>query len=120
MHRRKIYITISMVLCSEIAYRKNVKIMKEMTNTQFFQFPQEEGEDVATIIASVYDALREKGYNPISQIVGYIMSGDPSYITSYNNARSLIMKVERDELLEEFVKVYINTNLENNTEDICE
>lgn len=94
--------------------------MKEMTNTQFFQFPQEEGEDVATIIANVYDALREKGYNPISQIVGYIMSGDPTYITSYNKARSLIMKVERDELLEEFVKVYISMNLENNTEDICE
>ncbi len=100
--------------------QKECETMEDMMNTQFFQFPQEDGEDVTAIIASVYDALREKGYNPISQIVGYIMSGDPTYITSYHNARSLIMKVERDELLEEFVKAYISTNLENNTEDICE
>lgn len=86
--------------------------MENMNNTQFFQFPQDEGEDVATILANVYDAMREKGYNPISQIVGYIMSGDPTYVTSYKNARSQIMKVERDELLEELVKVYIRTNLE--------
>ena len=55
--------------------------------------------------------LAEKGYNPVNQIVGYIMSGDPTYITSHKNARSLIMKVERDELIEEAVKYYINNKL---------
>ena len=59
------------------------------------------------IMDSVYSSLVEKGYNPISQIVGYILSGDPSYITSYNNARGLITRLERDELLEEIVKYYL-------------
>ena len=59
------------------------------------------------ILDAVYNAMREKGYNPVNQIVGYIMSGDPTYITSHNNARSLIMKVERDELVEELLKEYI-------------
>lgn len=60
------------------------------------------------IIMSVYEALSEKGYNPINQIVGYILSGDPSYITSYNGARSLIRKLERDEILDELVSAYVN------------
>lgn len=64
--------------------------------------------DPRTIIMSVYAALSEKGYNPINQIVGYILSGDPSYITSYNGARSLIRKLERDEILEELVTNYVN------------
>ncbi len=64
--------------------------------------------EVHEIIETVYDALKIKGYDPISQIVGYILSDDPTYITSYNGARSLIAKVERDELLEELVKYYIN------------
>lgn len=59
------------------------------------------------IIMEVYQALKEKGYNPISQFVGYIMSGDPTYITSHNNARALIMKLERDELVEELFKEYL-------------
>ncbi len=63
--------------------------------------------DAKSIIMSVYAALKAKGYDPITQIVGYIMSGDPTYITSYNNARSLIMKVERDELVEEVLKYFI-------------
>ena len=58
----------------------------------------------------MYEALSEKGYNPVNQIVGYIMSGDPTYITSYNSARSLIMKMERDELVEEMLKTYIEHN----------
>ena len=62
------------------------------------------------ILTEVYAALKEKGYNPINQIVGYIMSGDPTYITSYKSARSLIMKVERDELVEELLKAYIEHN----------
>lgn len=59
------------------------------------------------IIMEVYQALKEKGYNPISQFVGYIMSGDPTYITSHNSARALIMKLERDELVEELFKEYL-------------
>ena len=81
--------------------------MKNMTNTQFFQVesgPQISAKDILEI---VYKALKEKGYNPVNQIVGYIMSGDPTYITSHNNARSLIMKVERDELVEEVIKYFI-------------
>ena len=81
--------------------------MKDLTNTQFFFFfcgPQIQAKDILEI---VYEALSEKGYNPVNQIVGYIMSGDPTYITSYNGARSLIMKMERDELVEEMLKTYI-------------
>ena len=84
--------------------------MKNMTNTQFFQVesgPQISAKDILEI---VYKALSEKGYNPVNQIVGYIMSGDPTYITSYNGARSLVMKVERDELVEEMLKTYIEHN----------
>ncbi len=64
-------------------------------------------QEVREIILKVYEALKVKGYDPISQIVGYILSGDPTYITSYDGARSLIVKIERDELLEEFTKTYI-------------
>ncbi len=81
--------------------------MSKLSNTQFFQVengPQIQAKDILEI---VYQALLEKGYNPVSQIVGYIMSGDPIYITSYNGARNLIMKMERDELVEEMFKTYI-------------
>ena len=76
-------------------------------NTQFFHVVKEQEYDVASILKDVYEALTEKGYNPVNQIVGYIMSGDPTYITSFKGARSLIMKVERDELVEELLKEYI-------------
>ena len=79
-------------------------------NTQFFHVVKEQEYDVASILKDVYEALTEKGYNPVNQIVGYIMSGDPTYITSHKNARSLIMKVERDELVEELLKAYIEHN----------
>ena len=85
--------------------------MKDITNTQFFQVetgPQIQAKDILEI---VYNALVEKGYNPVNQIVGYIMSGDPTYITSYNGARSLVMKVERDEIGEELLKAYIRHEL---------
>ena len=78
-------------------------------NTQFFHVVKEQEYDVASILKDVYEALTEKGYNPVNQIVGYIMSGDPTYITSHKNARSLIMKVERDELVEELLTEYIRT-----------
>lgn len=67
----------------------------------------EEIIEVKDIMKQVYESLKEKGYNPINQIVGYLLSGDPAYITSFNNARSLIRKIERDELLEELVKNYL-------------
>ena len=67
--------------------------------------------DVSQVLELVYAALSETGYNPVNQIVGYIMSGDPTYITSHKGARSLIMKVERDEILEELMSVYIDTKL---------
>lgn len=85
--------------------------MKDITNTQFFQVetgPQIQAKDILEI---VYNALVEKGYNPVNQIVGYIMSGDPTYITSYNGARSLVMKIERDEIVEELLKAYIRHEL---------
>ena len=79
--------------------------------TQFFRAVQEEKKlEASQVLEQVYTALTEKGYNPINQIVGYIMSGDPTYITSHNNARSLIMKVERDELVEEVLKTYIENS----------
>ena len=75
--------------------------------TQKFQFGGNKDEYIKSIITSVYAALEEKGYDPINQMVGYILSGDPTYITSHNNARALIRKVERDELLEVLVKEYV-------------
>ena len=84
---------------------------KDLGSTQYFKVPQEVQPGAAEILSQVYDALSEKGYNPVNQIVGYIMSGDPTYITSYKNARSLIMKVERDELIEETVRYYIQNKL---------
>ena len=80
-------------------------------NTQFFQVVKEQEYDVASILKDVYEALKEKGYNPVNQIVVNIMSGDPTYITSHKNARSLIMKVERDEILEVLFENYIDTQL---------
>ena len=83
--------------------------MENMGNTQFFKVSGATEITVKDILEAVYIALTEKGYNPVSQIVGYIMSGDPTYITSYNNARVLISKLERDEILEEIVKSYLAT-----------
>ena len=83
--------------------------MQDLGNTQYFKV-EAEAENRANLgLATVYEALTEKGYNPVNQIVGYIMSGDPTYITSHKNARSLIMKVERDELVEELLTEYIRT-----------
>ena len=84
----------------------------ELNNTQYFQQVEPEQKlDVHDILKQVYAALTEKGYNPVNQIVGYIMSGDPTYITSYKSARSLIMKVERDEIMEALLENYIDTRL---------
>ena len=84
--------------------------MKDLSNTQCFQVGQGPQIQAKDILEIVYKALREKGYNPVNQMVGYIMSGDPTYITSHNGARSLVMKMERDELVEEMLKAYIEHN----------
>jgi len=81
----------------------------DFSDTMKINIEFDKSREVRDIVAKVYEALKIKGYDPISQIVGYILSGDPTYITSYNGARSLIVKIERDELLEEFVKNYIKT-----------
>ena len=84
---------------------------KNMNETMKFSAVEKENESEARkILVSVYTTLSEKGYNPVNQIVGYILSGDPTYITSHNNARVLIRKLERDELLEELVDNYIKNN----------
>ena len=84
--------------------------MQDKNQTQFFKVEKEPEIRVRDVLEVVYSSLSEKGYNPLNQIVGYIMSGDPTYITSHNNARSLIMKVERDELVEELLDDYIRQN----------
>ena len=81
--------------------------MADLQRTQSFVTVQEKKMAVGEVLERVYQALTEKGYNPVNQIVGYIMSGDPTYITSYAGARNLISKVERDEILEELMRVYI-------------
>ena len=87
--------------------------MQDLGNTQYFKVQKEPRVGVKYILRQVYSALSEKGYNPVSQIVGYIMSGDPTFITSYKNARSLIIQVERDELVEELLREYINNEAWN-------
>ena len=82
-----------------------------LDGTRKFSLVDESNKEMKRTLTTVYDALKEKGYNPINQIVGYIMSGDPTYITSHKSARSLIMKVERDEILEELMENYIETRL---------
>ena len=81
--------------------------MTNISNTQYFKVKSEPEIQVKDVLDLVYNAMAEKGYNPVNQIVGYIMSGDPTYITSHKGARSMIMKVERDELVEELLKEYI-------------
>jgi len=78
-----------------------------LDETMYFKVDETPNTEARRVLLAVYAALEEKGYNPISQIVGYIMSGDPTYITSHQNARSLIRKLERDELLEELVRNYL-------------
>ena len=82
----------------------------DLESTQFFQVQPEPANGVQKILSVVYEALSEKGYDPVNQIVGYIMSGDPTYVTNHKGARSLIMKVERDELVEEIMRSYIRAN----------
>ena len=84
--------------------------MQEINNTQYFNVQKDMDFEVKDVIARIYEALTEKGYNPVNQIVGYVMSGDPIYITSHKGARSLIMRVERDEIIEVLLEDYIQNN----------
>lgn len=78
-------------------------------DTMKFNLTEERAKELRQILTEVYDALKEKGYNPINQLVGYILSEDPGYITNYKNARSLIRKIDRDEMLQELVKHYLDS-----------
>ena len=80
--------------------------MKDQS-TQKFTVPSDDRDTMRRILRSVFDALQEKGYNPVNQIVGYLLTEDPTYITNYNNARSMICKLDRDELLQELVRQYL-------------
>ncbi len=82
--------------------------MEDLGLTRKFNIRYEKDQEIKAILASVYDSLKEKGYYPINQIVGYILSEDPTYITNHNNARALIRKLDRDELLQELVKQYLS------------
>ena len=82
--------------------------MDELDFTRKFNIRYEKDQEIKTILTSVYDSLKQKGYDPINQIVGYILSEDPTYITNYNNARALIRKLDRDELLQKLVKQYLS------------
>lgn len=82
-------------------------MQEQLDFTRKFSLNQDRGDEIKAILTSVYNSLQEKGYNPINQIVGYILSEDPTYITNYNNARSLIRRLDRDELLQELVKKYL-------------
>lgn len=83
--------------------------MSSSDKTMKYNFPDDSfNEDIKVTLMTIHEALKEKGYNPINQIVGYLLSGDPAYIPRYKDARNLIRKIERDELIEELVKYYIN------------
>ena len=82
--------------------------MGDMDFTRKFSLGDQRDLEIKAILSSVYQALQEKGYNPINQIVGYILSEDPTYITTHKNARAMIRKVDRDELLQNLVKYYLN------------
>jgi len=97
-----------MCVIQAIALKQGDRMENKSSETQTFFNPVKNAHEARELIMLVYAALKEKGYNPVNQIVGYILSGDPTYITSYNNARNMIAKLDRDELLEEIVTFYVN------------
>lgn len=105
-----LYKSIAKISCAErLVHNMNSNNQNSFNETLKIKMEIDNAEKVEHIMKTVYEALKEKGYNPINQIVAYLISGDPTYITSYNNARILIGKVERDEILEEFTKSYLKT-----------
>jgi len=97
-----------MCVIQAMALKQGDRMDNRLSETQTFFNPEKNAREARELIMLVHAALKEKGYNPVNQIVGYILSGDPTYITSYNNARNLIAKLDRDELLEEIVTSYVN------------
>lgn len=93
-----------MIVSESVAVGGNTAMFE---GTRKFNITDDSEKQMKRILTAVYDALKEKGYNPISQIVGYLLSEDPTYITNHNNARSLICKIDRDELLQELVRQYL-------------
>ncbi|AEV95015.1 IreB family regulatory phosphoprotein [Pediococcus claussenii] len=91
--------------------------MGKLDETMFFDFGNSQSEDVRETLKTVYDALAEKGYNPIDQIVGYLISGDPAYIPRLNDARNLIRKHQRDEIIEELVRFYLADQAKDTDKD---
>ena len=91
-------------------FRKEGRKMNDINKTITFAKPSDQDIEIRRVLGVVYEALKEKGYNPINQLVGYIISEDPTYITNYNGARSLIRKVDRDDLLALLLKSYLNAN----------
>ena len=79
----------------------------ENKNTVYFQVESDKSSETRKVLNEVYDALKEKGYNPISQLVGYVVSGDPTYVTNHKNARALITRIDRDDILEEVFRYYL-------------
>lgn len=88
--------------------KRGEAVMSINENTMQFDIQKNKKDLTRTILTQVNDSLKEKGYNPINQLVGYLISGDPTYITNYNGARALIRKLERDEILEEVLKAYLS------------
>ena len=86
-------------------------------NTQKFTVPCDDRDSMRRILRTVFDALQEKGYNPVNQIVGYLLTEDPTYITNYDNARALVGSIDRDELLGEIVDFYFKSKCDSSTED---
>jgi len=86
---------------------KEAQVMSDKSKTITFTVHDEKENEMKRTLSAIYEALREKGYNPINQIVGYILSEDPTYITNYNNARALICRIDRDELLQELLVSYL-------------
>lgn len=98
---------------SSFESEKEVQIVSSFDKTMKFNIQEESIQtNVNEVLNTVYDALKEKGYNPINQIVGYLLSGDPAYIPRHKDARNLIRKIERDELIEELVKSYLKNERE--------
>ena len=95
---------------------KEAEALSDKSKTITFTVRDEKEEEMKRTLAAIYEALREKGYNPINQIVGYILSEDPTYITNHNNARALVTRVERDEIVEELFRYYIDTLLKQDEE----
>ena len=92
----------------EFAFAEEENKMSENNNTITFSIKEDKEREIKKVLTAVYDSLKQKGYNPLNQLVGYILTEDPTYITNYNNARTLITKIDRDEILQSILKSYLD------------